>query len=50
VYDRVAGAIDAVDPSLLTRQAKGALKERLYVEIYRELGLSPGDVILRRRP
>lgn len=50
VYGWVSRAVDGVSDSLINPSVKGALHDRLRSEIFVELGLAPGDVVLAARP
>jgi hypothetical protein len=42
----ISQAIDAVDPKLINPATKGMLHDRLRTELFADLGLRPGTVIV----
>ena len=49
-YNWVAGALNAVDDSIIDVGVQGAINDRLRIELFVELGLRPDDIIVPARP
>lgn len=49
-YTWISNALHAVDESLINSDLKGAIQDRLRVEMFGDLDLSPETVIIKKRP